>query len=173
MTAIRIGNLVWKEALQFWRNKLLLIFLLVFPALNMFGPAEAVAAEVMHIPTAVYDQDRSRHSRELVSMLEGSHLFDADIYVGSQKELERLLKEGTVKVGLVIPPEFGSHLISGRGATVQVLQDGADTLTTTTSAAYLEGALTCTRSRSSSLIPAHVSGSMRISARRTSRSLPK
>lgn len=138
--AIRIWNLVWKEALQFWRYKLLLIFLLVFPALNMFGAAEAVAAEVMHIPTAVYDQDRSRYSRELVSMLEGSHLFDADVYLGSQKELERLLKEGTVKVGLVIPPEFGSHLINGRGATVQVLQDGADTLTARTSAAYLEGA---------------------------------
>jgi ABC-2 type transport system permease protein len=138
--AIRIWNLVWKEALQFWRYKLLLIFLLVFPTLNMFGAAEAVAAAVMHIPTAVYDQDRSRYSRELVSMLEGSHLFDADVYVGSQKELERLMEEGTVKVGLVIPPEFGSHLISGRGATVQVLQDGADTLTARTSAAYLEGA---------------------------------
>lgn len=51
----RICNLVWKEALQFWRYKLLLIFLLIFPALNMFGVAEAVSAEIRHIPTAVYD----------------------------------------------------------------------------------------------------------------------
>lgn len=136
----RIGNLVWKEALQFWRYKLLLVFLLVFPALNMLGAAEAVAAEIMHIPTAVYDQDRSRYSRDLVGMLRGSRLLDPDIYVGSQEELERLLKEGKVKVGLVIPPDLSTNLITGHGTTVQVLQDGSETLTAMTSRAYLEGA---------------------------------
>jgi ABC-2 type transport system permease protein len=136
----RIGNLVWKEALQFWRYKLLLVFLLVFPALNMLGAAEAVAADIMHIPTAVCDQDRSRYSRDLVGMLRGSRLLDPDIYVGSQEELERLLKEGKVKVGLVIPPDFGTSLITGHGTTVQVLQDGSETLTAMTSGAYLEGA---------------------------------
>jgi ABC-2 type transport system permease protein len=136
----RILNLVWKEALQFWRYRLLLIFLLLFPALNMFGAAEAVAAAIMHIPTGVYDQDRSRHSRDLVGMLRGSRLFDPDTFVGSQAELEHLLQEGTVRVGLVIPPHFGSDLVSGDGSTVQVLQDGSDTLTAKTSSAYLEAA---------------------------------
>jgi len=136
----RIWNLVWKEALQFWRYKLLLIFLLVFPALNMFGAAEAVSAEIMHIPTAVYDQDQSQYSRDLVSMLRGSRLFDPDIYVSSQAEIEQLLEEGTVKIGLVIPPDFGADLIGGRGATVQALQDGTETLTALMSGAYLEAA---------------------------------
>jgi ABC-2 type transport system permease protein len=136
----RIGNLVWKEALQFWRYKLLLVFLLLFPALNMLSAAEAVAADIMHIPTAVYDQDRSRYSRDLVSMLRGSRLFDPDIYVSSQASLENLLKEGTVKVGLVIPPDFGTDLTSGHRTTVQVLQDGTETLTAITSGSYLEAA---------------------------------
>jgi ABC-2 type transport system permease protein len=136
----RIWNLVWKEALQFWRYKLLLIFLLVFPALNMFGAAEAVSAEIMHIPTAVYDQDRTQYSRDLVSMLRGSRLFDPDIYVNSQAEIEQLLKEGTVKIGLVIPPDFGANLIGGHGAMVQALQDGTETLTALMSGAYLEAA---------------------------------
>ena len=136
----RIGNLVWKEALQFWRYRLLLIFLLIFPALNMFGAAEAVAAEILHIPTGVYDQDGSRSSRELLSMLRGSRLFDPDLHVGSQGELEHLLHNGTVKIGLVIPPHFGADLASGAGTTVQVLQDGSDTLTARTSAVYLEAA---------------------------------
>jgi ABC-2 type transport system permease protein len=136
----RIWNLVWKEALQFWRYKLLLIFLLVFPALDLFGAAEAVSAEIMHIPTAVYDQDQTQYSRDLVSMLRGSRLFDPDIYVNNQAEIEQLLKEGTVKIGLVIPPDFGANLISGCGATVQALQDGTETLTVLMSGAYLEAA---------------------------------
>ncbi|HEY72795.1 MAG: hypothetical protein B6I35_07335 [Anaerolineaceae bacterium 4572_32.2] len=136
----RIWNMVWKEALQFGRYKLLLVFILVFPALNMLGVAEAVAVEIAHIPTAVYDQDRSSSSRRLASMLRASHLFDPDYYVSSQAEMEQLLKQGTVKVGLIIPPDFGADLVGERGTTVQVLQDGSETLTAMLAKAYLEGA---------------------------------
>jgi len=136
----RICTMVWKEALQFWRYRLLLVFLLVFPALDMFGVAEAVSAQILHVPTAVYDQDRSSSSRQLVSMLRGSHLFDPDTFVGSQAELEELLLRGTAKVGLVIPPDFGADLAGGRGTTVQVLQDGTETLTALVAGGYLEGA---------------------------------
>jgi ABC-2 type transport system permease protein len=136
----RIWNMVWKEALQFWRYKLLLIFLLVFPALDMLGVEEAVSAEIMHIPTAVYDQDRSPSSRRLVGLLRGSRMFDPDYFVDGQAEVEELLMRGTVKMGLVIPPDFGADLAGGRGATVQVLQDGTETLTALMAGAYLEGA---------------------------------
>jgi ABC-2 type transport system permease protein len=136
----RIWNMVWKEALQFWRYKLLLIFILIFPAVDMLGVEEAVSTQIIHIPTAVYDQDRSPSSRRLVGLLRGSRMFDPDYYVGSQAELEQLLERGTVKVGLVIPPDFGADLASGRGTTVQALQDGTETLTALLAGAYLEGA---------------------------------
>lgn len=136
----RIWNMVWKEALQFWRYKLLLIFILIFPAVDMLGVEEAVSTQIVHIPTAVYDQDRSPSSRRLVGLLRGSRMFDPDYYVGSRAELEQLLRRGTVKVGLVIPPDFGADLASGRGTTVQALQDGTETLTALLAGAYLEGA---------------------------------
>jgi ABC-2 type transport system permease protein len=135
----RIWNMVWKEALQFWRYKLLLIFILIFPAVDMLGVEEAVSTQIIHIPTAVYDQDRSPSSRRLVGLLRGSRMFDPDYYVGSRAELGQLLERGTVKVGLVIPPDFGADLASGRGTTVQALQDGTETLTALLAGAYLEG----------------------------------
>jgi ABC-2 type transport system permease protein len=137
---IRIWNMVWKEAIQFWRYKLLLLFILAFPALNMLGAAEAVSAQILFVPTAVYDHDQSPTSRRLIEMLRGSRLFAPDTYVGSQDELEALLEQGEVKVGLVIPPDFGADLASGRGTTVQVLQDGSETMTAVLAGAYLEGA---------------------------------
>jgi ABC-2 type transport system permease protein len=136
----RIANMVWKEALQFWRYKLLLFCILTFPAFDMLGVQEAVSTQIVHIPTAVYDQDRSPSSRRLVGMLRGSRLFDPDYYVSSQAELEQLLEQGTAKVGLVIPHNFGTDLAGGRGTTVQVLQDGTETLTSLLAGAYLEGA---------------------------------
>ncbi|MBN1976985.1 MAG: ABC transporter permease [Anaerolineae bacterium] len=137
---IRVWNMVWKEVLQFWRYKLLLLFILAFPVLNMLGAAEAVSAQILDIPTAVCDQDQSPTSRRLVEMLRGSRLFAPDTYVGSQAELEALLEHGTVKIGLVIPPDFGADLAGGRRAAVQVLQDGSETTTALLAGAYLEGA---------------------------------
>jgi ABC-2 type transport system permease protein len=136
---MRIWNMVRKEAIQFWRYKLLLIFILIFPAVDMLGVQEAVSTQIMHIPTAVYDQDRSPSSRRLVGMLRGSRLFDPDIYVGSQAEMEQLMEHGTVKIGLVIPHNFGTDITGGRGTTVQVLQDGTETMTALVAGAYLEG----------------------------------
>jgi hypothetical protein len=137
---VRVGTMIWKEALQLWRYKLLLAFVLLFPALNMLGVAEAVSTDIMDIPSAVYDQDRSPASRRLLDMLRGSRLFAPDWTVDSPGELQRLLEEGTVKVGLVIPPGFGADLAAGRGATVQALQDGSETLTALLAEAYLEAA---------------------------------
>jgi ABC-2 type transport system permease protein len=135
----RIRCMIWKEALLFWRYKLLLVFVLLFPALNLLSVSEAVSADVTHIPTAVFDQDRSPASRELVGVLRGSRLFDPDYPVGSVAALEQLLQQGTARVGLVIPDDFGTDLASSRGTTVQVLLDGSETLTAHLASAYLEG----------------------------------
>lgn len=134
----RIWNLVWKEAIQFSRYKLLLIFAVVFPIWNLQSVASSVSRGIMHIPTAVYDQDISPASRRLVAMLRHSHYFDPDYYVSSQAELEQLLERGTVKVGLFIPRNFGAD-VEGWGATVQVLLDGTETTTALLAQAYLEG----------------------------------
>jgi ABC-2 type transport system permease protein len=136
----RIWNMVRKEAIQFWRYKLLLLFILAFPVLNMLGAAEAVSAQILGVPTAIYDQDRTAASRELVEMLRSSRLFAPEYHVGSQAELNHLLEHGTVKVGLAIPPDFGADLARGHGTTVQVLRDGSETMTALIAGSYLEGA---------------------------------
>jgi ABC-2 type transport system permease protein len=135
----RIWNLVWKEALQLLRYRLLLVFVLAFPVWNLLSVAGSVSRGIMHIPTAVYDQDHSSASRRLVAMLGNSRHFDPDYYVNSRAELEQLLEQGTVKVGLFIPPDFGAD-VKGQGATAQVLLDGTETTTALLAQAYLEGA---------------------------------
>lgn len=135
----RIWNLVRKEAIQLLRYKLLLVFVLVFPVWNLWSVAGSVSQGIMHIPTAVYDQDLSPASRRLVAMLRNSRHFDPDYYVSSQAELEKLLERGTAKVGLFIPRDFGTD-VDGQGATIQVLLDGTETTTSLLAQAYLEGA---------------------------------
>lgn len=135
----RIGNMLWKEGIQFLRYRLLLIFVLGFPIFNLVSAAGAIGEGIMHIPTAVCDQDLSADSRRLVHMLRNSRYFDPDYHVGSQAELEQLLEKGEVKVGLVIPQDFGAELTAeDKGATAQVLLDGTETTTALLAQAYLE-----------------------------------
>ncbi len=136
----RIWNLVRKEAIQYLRYRVFLVFVLVFPVWNLMSVAGSVSQGIMHIPTAVYDQDHSQASRRLVTMLRNSRRFDPDYYVSSRAELEQLLERGTVKVGLLIPQDFGARLSTGgQGATAQVLLDGTETTTALIARAYLEG----------------------------------
>ncbi len=137
----RIASMIWKEAIQLSRYRLLLLFVLLFPVWNLTSMADVISQGFMHIPTAVYDQDHSPASRRLVATLRNSRRFDTDHFVNSQAELEQLLERGTVKVGLAIPPDFGGKLgWEGEGATTQVLLDGTETTTALIAQAYLEGA---------------------------------
>lgn len=135
----RIGNMLWKEGIQFLRYRLLLIFVLGFPVFNLVSAAGSIGEGIVHIPTAVCDQDLSADSRRLVRMLRNSRYFDPDYHVGSQAELERILEKGKAKVGLFVPPDFGAKLTAeDRGATAQILLDGTETTTALLAKAYLE-----------------------------------
>jgi ABC-type multidrug transport system permease subunit len=135
----RIANMLWKEGVQFLRYRLLLLFVLVFPVFNLVSAEGAIGEGIVHIPTAICDQDLSADSRRLVTMLRNSRYFDPDHHVGSQAELEHLLERGDVRVGLFIPQEFGAHITSrDQGATAQVLLDGTETTTALLAQAYLE-----------------------------------
>ncbi|MBN1992501.1 MAG: ABC transporter permease, partial [Anaerolineae bacterium] len=125
-------------ALQFLRYRLLLIFVVAFPIWNLTSVAQMVSRGIMHIPTAVYDQNQSRTSRELVTMLTNSDVFEVNDYASNQAELNELLERGTAKVGLIIPPTF-SRDVERQTATVQVLLDGSETSTALIAQAYLEG----------------------------------
>jgi ABC-2 type transport system permease protein len=137
----RIGNMLWKECIQFLRYRLLLIFVLAFPVFNLVSAEGSIGEGIIHIPTAVCDQDLSADSRRLVCMLRNSQYFDPDYHVSSQAELEQLLRSGDAKVGVFIPQDFGANLTSvGQGATTQVLLDGTETTTALLAQAYLEEA---------------------------------
>jgi ABC-2 type transport system permease protein len=133
----RIRNLLWKELVQFLRYRLLLIFVIVFPVWNLMSVASSIAEGIMHIPTAVYDQDLGPDSRRLVEMLSNSRHFDVVRYVSTRTELAQLLEQGTARVGVIIPRGFGAGLV-GNEAVVQVLLDGTEITTSLLAQAYLE-----------------------------------
>jgi len=124
---IRVWNLATKELIQLWRDKLILIFVMVGPISELAMVAWATSGDIEHIPTAVIDQDRTSSSRALIRALENTGTFDADYHVAGEDEAQELVSTGAALVAVHIPQGFEATLVaSTEPAKLQVILDGAD-----------------------------------------------
>ncbi len=121
-----------KELSHIRREPATLFFMLVIPLLQTLVFGYAIDTRIEHVPTVVFDLDRTSSSRRLVEAFEGTTTFDVTASVDSEDAFRRALTSGRAKVGVRIPPDFTADLVAARGATVQVLVDGSDSQVATT-----------------------------------------
>jgi ABC-2 type transport system permease protein len=115
-----------KETREIWRDPYTLLMAIILPLIMLFLFAYATNLDVEDVPLAIYDQDQSRASRDYVRQFTtAGDKFHIHSQVWSEGELERLMDNDTVEVGLIIPPGFGEALQAGRPATVQTWVDGS------------------------------------------------
>ena len=117
--------IIYKEILQVRRDpSTRFIFLIPMIQTIIFG--YAIDMDIQHIPTVVYDLDRSEESRRIVDSLRNTGTFDIVGEAASADEVHRDIVAGWAKVGIIIPGDYSAKLLSGRQATSQVLIDGSD-----------------------------------------------
>lgn len=115
-----------KETLQLRRDPRSLAMGFVVPAAMVLFFGYIISFDVKNIKLAVYDEDVTSRSRDLVTAFEGSGYFNVTERVQSEREIAPLLDGSRVRMVLHIPHGFGSNVASGRTAPVQALVDGAD-----------------------------------------------
>ncbi len=118
--------IAWKELLQLRRDRLTLAMMVVLPLLQLVLFGYAINTDVRHVPTVIYDQDRSAASRELARSLEVTGFYDLRGDVGSYAEIEDALRTGRARAALVIPAGYASNLRVGRSSQLQLVVDGSD-----------------------------------------------
>lgn len=123
---MRAAAIAWKEMIQLRRDRLTLAMMAVLPVLQLLLFGYAIATDVRDLPLAVYDQDRSRASRDLASRLQATGYFEIVGQLGGQAAVERSLRTAAARAVLVVPPDFGSDLAAGRPAVAQLVLDGSD-----------------------------------------------
>ena len=104
-------------------------FVFAIPLIQLLLFGYAIDMDVKNIPTVVFDLNQSRESRELIKEFESMRYFKVARRVYSDRELERAIVGGDVKVGIKIPADYSENLLNGRQAQVQVLIDGSDSTT--------------------------------------------
>ena len=86
---LRVGNLIVKELTQFGRDRLLALFILMAPALQLLLLAQAIERGITEQPVVVLDFDHTRLSRQLVTSLDNA---------------EELAVRGKTKIPMTIAP---------------------------------------------------------------------
>ncbi|MBX7243932.1 MAG: ABC transporter permease [Candidatus Sumerlaeaceae bacterium] len=117
--------IIYKEILQVRRDPSTR-FVFIIPVIQTIIFGFAIDMDIQHIPTIVCDYDQSRESRRMIEKFHNTTSFDIVGQVGSEADIRREIVAGHAKVGIIIPSDYSSHLLSGDGATVQVLVDGSD-----------------------------------------------
>jgi ABC-2 type transport system permease protein len=127
-----------KEGLHILRDPRSLTMTLALPVLMLLLFGYALTLDVDRIPTLIYDQDNTPHSRELTARFSGSRYFSVKGYVGSYDAIERTVDRAGCLLAVVIPKDYGRLLDSNQEAPVQLIFDGSDSNTASIANGYAE-----------------------------------
>ena len=115
-TFSRLWSIALKELLQLRRDRLTLAMMVALPVVQLMLFGYAIDTDVRHIPTVVYDQDRSAQSRDFAAGMQATGFYDLVGEVRGYEEISRALRSGSAHVALVVPSGYASDLLRGRGA---------------------------------------------------------
>jgi ABC-2 type transport system permease protein len=122
----RIWHIIIKEFIQALRDPRLRLFVILPPLLQLIIYGYAINFDIKHIVTAVFDEDRTPESRELINRFAVTDYFDLRYRVTHQEQLKELMDRGQITLAVRISPDFTKNLRANRPALVQLIIDGTD-----------------------------------------------
>ena len=142
LSAGRLWAMARKEWLHIRRDSRSLAMAFAVPAAMVILFGYVITFDVRDIRMAVLDQSNTTQSRDLVDAFRSSGYFRVARQLTSDDQISPLLVRGTVRLVLVIPPNFAKHLAAAEPAPVQALLDGGDANTASIAINYAQAIVT-------------------------------
>jgi ABC-2 type transport system permease protein len=112
----RIIAIARKEIRQLRRDRLTFGMVVMIPILQLLLFGFAINQDIRHLRAGVADLSGSQQSRRLLTDAEASQVIDIVARVASAEELDTLLRQGRIAVGVVVPPDFDRRVERSRRA---------------------------------------------------------
>jgi ABC-2 type transport system permease protein len=123
---LRTLSLMRKEFIHIIRDPRTLAVMIITPLMQLILLGYAASTDIDHLRTAVYDGDRSPHSRNLIEAYQASNYFDIVAHVDNEAEIAYLLDHGDVYGALIIPAGYGRDVAGLNWTDVAFVIDGSD-----------------------------------------------
>ena len=131
-----------REAIELIRDPIRIAFALVGPMILAIAMAYGISFDIEDVTYAALDGDQSAESRTFLEAFSSSRYFVPRPPITSPSEIDRRLEAGDIRVALMIPPDFGRDLLTGRRPEVGVVLDGSNTFRAETARGYVQGLVT-------------------------------
>jgi len=128
-----------KELIHIRRDPISLLQIILLPVVLLLLYGYALTFDIKHVTLAVYDQERSQLSEDFINQFRGTEYFRLVKYTQSYDELQRLILERRVQVGLMLPYDFSWQYQTGKTGKGQALVDGTDSNTANIVLGYIQG----------------------------------
>jgi ABC-2 type transport system permease protein len=115
-----------KELQQLRRDKKVIPAMIVGPIIQLLALGYAANLDVLNVPLLLVDQDRTVASRDLIDRFLASGYFELVGTEDSPEGIDPWLLDSRAQLALVIGPDYGVKLATGRRPEVQVIADGTD-----------------------------------------------
>ena len=128
-----------RETMEILRDRLRLAFAILGPLVLMLTFGFGISFDVENLTYAVYDQDNTLESRELLESFSGSRYFQQAPDIKSAADIDRRLASGELKLVIEVPHGFGRDLLTNKSPEVAVWIDGAMPFRAETIRSYVTG----------------------------------
>jgi len=124
----RILAIVKKEVRQLRRDRLTFGMIVGIPVIQLLMFGYAINMDVRNLDAAVADMSGTSASRQIVMDMEQTQIIKIIAQVSNADELEHLMRQGTISVGIFIPADFDRRMQQADRSAMQLLVDGSDTV---------------------------------------------
>ena len=122
----RILAVLRKEVRQLRRDRLTFGMVVGLPVMQMLLFGYAINTDVRNLEAAVADQSNTHLSRQFVAELAQTQVINIVDRVATPQQLEILLRQGAISIGIHIPHDFDRRVVDRNRAASHLLVDGSD-----------------------------------------------
>jgi ABC-2 type transport system permease protein len=122
----RLLAVMRKELRQLRRDRITFAMIVGIPIGQILLFGYAINTDVRNLGAAVADQADTHLSRQFIAQLGQTQVLNLYTTVATPQQLERLLRSGTISIGVHIPHDFDRRVIDDRRPKAHLLVDGAD-----------------------------------------------
>lgn len=139
MSLRRLIPIIRNEFIHLFRDPLTLAMMFALPILMLLLYGYAASFDVKEIPFGVFDQSRTKESRDFIRRFDSSSYFQLVENFTSVDQFRDRMDGAKVRVIINIPTDYARQLAKGRSAQVQVLVDGSDPTWASSAIGYVNG----------------------------------
>lgn len=121
----RTAAIAAKETRELLRDPVYLGLSFVIPLVMILLFGFGLSLDVKNLPLVFADHDRSPYSRDYIDAYVHSEYFNLIGVETDPAQLNRLLRAGTARVIIDIPPDFGRRIASSEPVSIGVTVDGS------------------------------------------------